>query len=135
MWIKISSDEIYMSENNKTRVRSYEIMLIIRAGLPDLQKNVVLKKSESILKNLGAEIVEEDIWGKRLLSYKIAKQTEGYYVVIHFRIQSEMINEAKMQISVNPDILRFVVLNLDSKRSVSLKIGKKKLLTSKSIKS
>ena len=91
----------------------YEFMCIIKPFLPE---DVRIKLQNSIKKifiDHKGKISNEDIWGKRHLAYPISSHEEGYYVVYNIDIPANQVNEAKAELKLLSDILRFLFVKKD----------------------
>ncbi len=54
--------------------------------------------------------------GHRQLAYEIKKQKRGYYFVIYFKAQAEVVLELERLYRINEDVLRFIILKYESKK-------------------
>jgi small subunit ribosomal protein S6 len=58
----------------------------------------------------GGEISGLDRWGRRRFAYPIAKQTEGYYLVVTFKAEPGAIAELDRALSLADEVLRHKVV-------------------------
>lgn len=98
-----------MSKKDTGKMRKYELMLILKATLPDAQKKTAIKKINSQLTDLGGSIESEDVWGKRILAYPVKKHQEGYYLVNNVQLVPDKANDYRNLLKINSDILRFII--------------------------
>jgi small subunit ribosomal protein S6 len=75
-------------------------------------KEVVTKFSK-LLKDNGAEIIQEDNWGLKKLAYPIKKKATGYYHLIEFKAPGDLINKLEVEYRRDERILRFLTTALD----------------------
>ena len=74
----------------------YETVFIINPNVEETGVKALIQKFSDVINNAGkVENVEE--MGKRKLAYEIKKNKEGYYVVINFEAQPELIKELEGQ--------------------------------------
>lgn len=66
----------------------------------------------------NAEIVAQDVWGKRKFAYPINYQNEGYYVLVYFKSAPEFVAELTRVLGITEDALRYMVLAVDEKKQV-----------------
>ena len=78
----------------------------------DAAKEAIAKYSK-ILKDNGAEIVQEDNWGLKKLAYPIQKKTTGYYHLTEFKAPGELINKLEVELRRDERVLRFLTIALD----------------------
>jgi small subunit ribosomal protein S6 len=85
-----------------------------------------VKKYEDFLKKNGAEIVHQENWGMRKLAYPIQKKSSGFYNLIEYKADGDLI--AKLEITFKRDerILRFLTVKLD-KHAVAYNEKKRRL--------
>lgn len=105
-------------------MRKYELMLIVKALLPDDVRNKALDSVKKIVSDNGGAVRDTDIWGKKYLAYKIQGHAEGYYVVYKLELPEEKAEEVRGLLQHQPELLRFVLLN-DGEGEFSVKVGKK----------
>ena len=87
-------------------------------------------KFKKILTDNGAEIVNEEAWGRLKLAYAIQKKSSGFYVLIEFKAEPEVIKTLEIGYRRDEKVLRFMTVKLDKyaaqyaeKRRI--KLGKK----------
>ena len=94
-------------------LNSYETIFIIDAGLEeDKQKALVEKFTSLIAANGTVESVDE--WGKRRLAYEIDDRTEGYYVLVNFKSNSEFPKELDRNYRITDNVLRTIIIRKDA---------------------
>jgi small subunit ribosomal protein S6 len=91
-------------------MRDYEIVVIVDESAEDGQVEGVVERITQILTQGGGEIVRVDRWGKRKLAYEINRKTEGIYVVVEFRADSEAVDELERVLSLADEVVRFKVV-------------------------
>ena len=74
-------------------MRTYETIFILKPELSaeEHEKHIEFYK-ENITAN-GGEIVKVDVWGRQALAYPIQKHTDGYYVLIQFKADTNYAND------------------------------------------
>lgn len=97
-------------------MKHYETMFIIKPTLVEEEINSKIDfYKEVITKNGGSIEVCLDM-GMRNLAYEINKHRRGYYFVIYFKAQPNLILELERLYRVNEDVLRFIVIKYESKK-------------------
>jgi len=91
-------------------MREYEIMLILPPDAEDSVVDGVVERVKGVLSDRGGEVKSADKWGRRRLAYEIAKQTEGYYLVLSFDTEPEAVLELDRVLSLADEVLRFKVV-------------------------
>ena len=94
-------------------LNSYETIFIIDASLEEEAVKALQEKFTNLIaKNGTVESVDE--WGKRRLAYAINDKTEGYYVLVNFKADSEFPKELERQYKITEGILRTIVIRKDA---------------------
>jgi small subunit ribosomal protein S6 len=85
-------------------------MLILPA---EADESVVVQAVERITKVVSSgdgAVGNIDRWGRKRLAFEIAKQHEGYYVVIDFTAEPTVITELERTLYLADEVLRFKVV-------------------------
>ena len=101
---------IMATQNN---LQNYELMVIFTPVLSEEDYKNAQKKFTDFIKENGGNIVHQDAWGLRSLSYPIAKKTTGMYYTLEFQAPADV--NAKLEIQMNRDetIMRHMITRLD----------------------
>ena len=90
----------------------YETVFIINPSVEDAGVKELIQKFSNIINNDGkVESVEE--LGMKKLAYEIKKNTEGYYVVINFEANPELIKELERNYRRTASVIKFIVIRKD----------------------
>lgn len=92
---------------------NYETTIIVTPVLPEEEVKNTVNSYVDFLKKNGGEIVEIDRWGLRQLAYPIKKKTTGFYSVIEFVADSQLIDKLELSYRRDENILRFMTVKLD----------------------
>ncbi|OFW59307.1 MAG: 30S ribosomal protein S6 [Candidatus Solincola sediminis] len=90
-------------------MREYELMSIARPNLEPEQYEAMQDRISKLITEGGGEITGLDIWGRRRLGYLIKHESDGYYVVLSFKGEDELIRELDRVLSISDDFLRFKI--------------------------
>ena len=96
-------------------MRRYELMVILD---PDLEERTIapsLDQFLGVVRQDGGTVEKVDIWGRRRLSFEIAKKTEGIYAVVDLSANPDTVKELDRQLTLNEAVLRTKVLRTDVK--------------------
>lgn len=92
-------------------MRDYEVVYIFDSTL---DRSVIDQKLERfndlVAGNGSGEITAVEHWGKRQLAYPVAKQENGYYVVVQFRADPGLLPEFERVIRLDEGVLRHLVV-------------------------
>lgn len=93
--------------------KQYETVFIMTPVLSDDQIKETVGKYQTLLKENGAEIVDENNWGMRKLAYPIQKITSGFYYLIEFKAEGSLIAKLETTYKRDERLLRFLTVSLD----------------------
>lgn len=97
-------------------MREYELMYIVRPNLEPEQYEALQERVNGLIAANGGEMTNLDIWGRRKLGYPIKHETDGYYVVLTFKGEEELIRELDRVLSITDDFLRFKIFRIDHRK-------------------
>ena len=106
-------------------MNQYETVFIVTPVLSEDQMKEAVKKFEDHLANKGAEIVHEEHWGMRKLAYPIQKKSTGFYQLIEYKAEGDVIADLETELKRDERILRFLTVKLD-KHAVAYNEKKRK---------
>lgn len=89
-------------------MRTYELVLVLKSSLPEVQRKKILDSIKLWLKDM--KIVKEDDWGQKTLSYKIKKETSGYFAVLHLEGENPIVQDLEKRIIGQESILRHLLV-------------------------
>jgi len=91
----------------------YETVFIVTPVLSDTQVKETVNKFRDIITEFGGEIVHEEDWGLKKLAYPIQKKTTGFYHLIEFKAEGDLINKLEIQYRRDERIIRFLTFRMD----------------------
>ena len=106
-------------------MNQYETVFILTPVLSDEQMKEAVKKYEDYLTKAGSEIVHEEHWGMRKLAYPIQKKSTGFYHLIEFKAEGDVIANVETELKRDERVLRFLTVKLD-KHAVAYNEKKRK---------
>ena len=94
-------------------MNKYETVFILTPVLSDVQMKEAVEKFKKVLTDANAEILNEENWGLRKLAYPIDKKSTGFYQLIEFAGDAELINTLETQFRRDELVIRFLTVKLD----------------------
>src|SRR6266852_5008487 len=94
-------------------MRIYENLFIVK---PDATEEEIDHLVEQMSKNVttaGGTVDKVDKWGKRRLAYRVAKNREGYYVLLQFTAGPEAVHEFERRLRVQDSAIKFLTVRID----------------------
>ncbi len=94
-------------------LNQYETVFITTPVLSESQMKETVDKFKKIMTDSGSEIVYEENWGLRKLAYPIQKKSTGFYYLIEFKADWELIGKIETEFKRDERIIRFLTVGLD----------------------
>lgn len=91
-------------------VRNYETTFILRPDLEEETREALIERIKNIVTDNNGEIVEVDIWGDRKLAYEINDFRSGYYIVMNFKGEADLVNELERNFKIIDNVLRYLIV-------------------------
>jgi small subunit ribosomal protein S6 len=92
----------------------YETIIIIRPDIEDAAVFGIAEKVEAIVVGSQGHVLDREDWGKRKLSYPIAKHQRGHYLRLNYLCEAPLVAEIERRIRNEDDVVRFMTLRLAS---------------------
>ncbi|WP_121022755.1 30S ribosomal protein S6 [Helicobacter vulpis] len=97
-------------------MKHYETMFILKPTMVEEEIKSKIAFYQEVISKHGGVIEANLDMGSRQLAYEIKKQKRGYYFVIYFKAQAEVVLELERLYRINEDVLRFIILKYESKK-------------------
>ena len=94
-------------------MNQYETVFILTPVLSDEQAKETVAKFTTLLKNNGAEIVNEENWGLKKMAYAIDKKSTGFYNLVEFKAEPNVIATPETGFRREEKVIRFMTVKLD----------------------
>ncbi len=94
-------------------MNQYETVFILTPVLSDVQMKEAVEKFKGILTAEGAEILNEENWGLKKLAYPIQKKSTGFYQLVEFKADPQVIDKLELQFRRDERVIRFLTFKMD----------------------
>jgi small subunit ribosomal protein S6 len=94
-------------------MNNYETVFIVTPVLSDAQVQEVADKFQGVITENGGQIVNREDWGLKKLAYPIQKKTTGFYFLIEFAAEGDIINKLETQYRRDERVIRFLTFKQD----------------------
>ncbi len=91
----------------------YEIMFIVKTNMDDDAIKKVAETAKDLINVDNSKVIEFKDLGKKALAYPIKKELNGAYYLINCEASNEVIKEFDRKCSINENILRHLILNVE----------------------
>ena len=94
-------------------MNQYETVFILTPVLSDEQMKETVAKFKKVLTDKGAEILNEETWGLKKMAYAIQKKSTGFYCLVEFKAEPEVIKVLETAFRRDEKVIRFQTVKLD----------------------
>ena len=89
------------------KICSYETLFAVSGNLVEEDAKAVIEKFVTLINENGSD-VDVNEWGKRRFAYPINYVTEGYYVLVSYKSNSDFPQELERQFGITEGVLRYM---------------------------
>ena len=94
-------------------MNNYETVFILNPVLSEEQAKDTVEKFVKVLTKANAEIVNAENWGLKKLAYPINKKSTGFYNLIEFTAEPQVVNTLETEYRRDESVMRFLTTALD----------------------
>ena len=91
-------------------MNQYETVFILTPVLSEEQMKEAVEKFKVVLTQEGAEILNEELWGLKKLAYAIEKKSTGFYVLIEFKSEPDLVAKLETQYRRDERVIRYLTV-------------------------
>ncbi|MFI3320368.1 MAG: 30S ribosomal protein S6 [Rikenellaceae bacterium] len=94
-------------------MNNYETVFIVTPVLSEAQVQEVADKFQGVITENGGQIVNSEKWGLKKLAYPIQKKTTGFYYLVEFAAEGDIIEKLETQYRRDERVIRFLTFKQD----------------------
>ena len=94
-------------------MKKYEIMTISKGKLSEESARSLSNSTKDLITSSGGRVLNGSFWGKRKFAYEIKGQIEGWYDVVQFEGEEEIISKVKQKLNIVDDLVRYLIILAD----------------------
>ena len=95
-------------------MNSYETVFILTPVLSDDQAKEAVQKFESEIASFGGKLKHSEKWGLKKLAYPIQKKTTGFYFLLEFEGEGDLIANLEVSFKRDERVMRFLTVKMDT---------------------
>ena len=88
----------------------YETMYILRPDIAEEEVESHVTKYRDMIVEAGAEVLDNQMRGKRRLAYPIAKHKEGIYVQLSHNGDGQQVEVLEKAMRISEDVIRYLTV-------------------------
>ena len=93
--------------------RDYEALVILKSAGTEQDLARAAAHLEEPIKKVGGSVTTSHSMGRRRLTFRIARQSEGHYYVLRFKAPTDQVKELERLLHLNDAVVRFMILTAD----------------------
>ena len=94
-------------------MNKYEMMFIVKTTIDEAAVKTTAQNLKSIITSMKGEIIEEKDLGQKKLAYPINKEITGFYYVVDFNADNELITELDRKAKIDENVIRHMIISLE----------------------
>ncbi|HET9487085.1 MAG TPA: 30S ribosomal protein S6 [Chryseosolibacter sp.] len=94
-------------------MNNYETVFILNPVLSEEQAKDTVEKFVKVLTKAKAEIINAENWGLKKMAYPIGKKSTGFYNLIEFKAEPQVITTLETEYRRDESVMRFLTTTLD----------------------
>lgn len=91
----------------------YETVFIATPVLSDVQVKELVSKFQGVITENGGKVTHTEEWGLRKLAYPIQKKSTGFYTLVEFEGEGDLIGTLETQYRRDERVIRFLTFKQD----------------------
>ena len=107
-------------------MNKFEVVLIFN---PELSNNIIDKELEDFkakLKSYSSNIINEENWGLRDLSYTINKSKKAFYKFLQIETTGQIIKDLSRELNQSENLLRYIFIKVSDHQELPTKLNYEK---------
>jgi len=90
-------------------MKKYEAVFVFAPDMDEEARNGVVERFKGIIEADGS-IEKIDEWGMRKLAFEINDYNEGYYTLVNFEANADVINELNRIAKITDSVIRHMII-------------------------
>jgi len=93
-------------------MRPYEVVIIFESSVEDSTVDAVAGRIRENLSNSAGLVGQIEKWGRRRFAYELRHRWEGYYVLIEFSAEPNVVADLDRMLLLNDDVVRHKIVRI-----------------------
>ena len=94
-------------------MKNYETVFILNPVLSEDQAKDTVEKFVKVLTSQKANVINVERWGLRKLAYPIQKKSTGFYNLIEFEAENNVVSVLETEFRRDESVMRYLTTMLD----------------------
>ena len=92
----------------KSHLREYETLFLVKPDLTDDAVDKIKDRVRGVVTRDGGKVIRFTVWGKKKLSYPVAKQNRAIYVHAHYLGGTSLVAEVERNLRIVDEVTRYI---------------------------
>lgn len=88
----------------------YEVVFILADKVDEAGVKSNIENFKGVVEKNGATVTKVDNWGKKTLSYEIAKNRKGTYVLLEVEGNGQFVKELEKKFRLSEEVIRYLTI-------------------------
>ena len=93
-------------------MKRYETLFIVQSELSSDDITAIIDRYSKIISDMKGTVLKVERWGKRKLAYLIRKQSRGFYILIDYAGNREIVAEVERILKFDDKVLKYMSVKL-----------------------
>jgi len=94
-------------------LRQYEALFIVTPSFDESEMTEASEIVKELIETNGGKVLFIDLWGKKRLAYPVQGHGDGYYVLMVFNGDSELLSRINNHFRITEPIIRYLVVTFE----------------------
>lgn len=94
-------------------MNSYETVFILTPVLSEEQAKEAVQKFENEIASFGGKVKFVENWGLKKLAYPIQKKTTGFYALLQFEGEGNVVTDLEVSFKRDERVMRFLTIKME----------------------
>ncbi len=99
--------------------RMYEVLALYSPEISEEEADEEVRKIKELVEKAGGEVLESARWRKRKLAFPVKHFNEGFYGVVDFVADKQILSDLDYSLRYNEKCLRYIIINLDRHKAMA----------------
>tara|TARA_B100000575_G_C23029774_1_gene592901 strand:- start:738 stop:1064 length:327 start_codon:yes stop_codon:yes gene_type:complete len=104
----------------------FEVVLIFNPELATSKLNTEIESIKTKLTSRSAQLINEENWGLRDLSYSINKFKKAFYSFLQIEASGQIIKELNKELNQSENLLRYLFIKVKEHQELPTKLNHEK---------
>lgn len=108
-------------------MNQYESVFIMHPVLSEDQVRETVEKFKGFIEAKGGKVLHQENWGLKKLAYPIQSKRSGFYHLMEFQAEGDLISPLEVEMKRDERIMRFLNVSMDKHHVDYAKVRRQKL--------